>query len=347
MLRTSKLFVTALLGAAVLVPAAASAAAWRTCNGKAITWESGRFAVVRNRCSIADSGSRNESYWNAISQWRSVNGVIGDTLVWPADRCYLDHGDGWNDVAVVARADIDGNNGLTLVYSDGCTWWFSTEHLSETDVMVASDMTFTNPDESQAVTDSGRMTFAHEFGHAHGLIHSESFGVMRTYQPRPLAGGTGDHVSILPDDATGIRALYGGPAYQNLIASAQMISGSSVVTTNAPGTVYVCRNQLINPAFSFANTGSLAVNSFRIRLFINNVAPPAGFTGGWDLGYWFGWISGTGSYSGTFGARVPNVPVGLYWIYFRVDDNNLVSELREHDNVTHNAMRLYVMNCSG
>ncbi len=324
----------------------ALAAAWSTCNGRNVVWGSGHFATVRNSCSIGDSGDRNSSYWNAIGQWQSVQGVINGTYVWPPDRCWITHGDGWNDVAVVNRGDIDGNNGLTLTFYDSCFWWWDTQHIVEADAMIASDMTFYNPDESQW-TDriSGRDTFTHELGHAHGLLHSEYFGQMRTYQPRPYVGGWGDHISVLPDDAWGIRALYGGPGYRNLFASAQEISGPNVVTTNPAGTMYVCKNEPVNLRFTFGNTGSWGVDSFRIRVSMNNVPPLDGAWGGWDLGYWTGWVSPTGTYSGSYPVWVPDVPVGIYWLYFNVDDNWQIDELRHSDNITHNAMTLYVLDC--
>ena len=324
----------------------AQAAAWYTCNGTPVRWASGHFGVVRNSCSIGDWGDVADSYWNAIAQWQSVSPVINATYVWPPDHCYESHGDGWNDVGLVNRSDIDGNHGLTMVFYDSCFWWFDHQAITEADVMVANDMAFYNPDESQWTdTISGRDTFTHEMGHAHGFLHSEYFGQMRTYQPRPYVGGWGDHISILPDDAWGTRQLYGGPDYRNLFASAQKISGPNVVTTNVPWTINVCRNQPISVGFTFGNTGSLSVDSFRMRLFMNNSPPPWGFSGGWDLGYWQGWVSATGAYSGDFPVTVPNAPTGIYWLYMKVNDDGAVWESRDYDNVVHNAMTLNVQDC--
>jgi len=337
---------SALVMGAVMLSGAAEAAAWRTCNGKPVKWESGHFGTVRNRCSIADSGDVNASYWNAISQWQSISGVINSTSTWPADRCYITHGDGYNDVALVNRSNIDGNHGLTILQLDGCTWSWSTQYIDEADAMVSNDMSFHNPDESQWTdTTSGRVTFLHELGHAHGLQHSDNFGIMCTHQARPYVGGTGDHVSVLSDDDWGIRQLYPSNSYRNLFASAQKMNGTSATTFNVGTTINVCRNQPLSIGFTFGATGNSGADGFRIRMSMANQPPPSGFTGGYDLGYWNGWVSADGVYSSYYSVTVPNVPTGIYWIYFRVDDNSLFSESREYDNVTHSPMTLNVQNC--
>lgn len=328
---------------AMMLSATAQAAAWRTCNGTPVTWESGHFGTTRVSCSIPSSGDVSSAYWNAVGQWQSISPVINSTTVWPVEHCYSTHGDGYNDVMLAARADIDGNNGLTILQLDGCTWWFSTENIIEADAMVASDMTFYNPDESQwADSVSGRMTMVHELGHSHGLQHYDSLGVMKTLAPRAYAGGTGDHAAVLPDDDYGIRTLYGANSYRNLFASAQGVNG----ILSSPVTVNVCRNQSLSVGFTFGNMGSIDANNFRIRLSMANVPPPSGFTGGYTLGYWTGWASADGWYTSYYGFTVPYVPTGIYWLYFRVDDNNQFSETREYDNVTHSPMTLNVMNCT-
>src|SRR5438046_1824973 len=73
----------------------------------------------------------------------------------------------------------------------------------EADVFAASDLNFGKVQQDTLVSNSGRSTFMHEFGHAHGLDHAQNFNNMRVPQPRPVVGGPNETVDVLPDDADG------------------------------------------------------------------------------------------------------------------------------------------------
>jgi hypothetical protein len=106
--------------------------------------------------------------------------------------------DGQNDVALTDRSNIGGDNGLTFMVHNLCVL---SSSWVEADVLVANDLTPGHVDEDSLTTVSERSTFLHEFGHAHGLAHSQNFNNMRVPQPRPVVGGSGETVDVFPDDA--------------------------------------------------------------------------------------------------------------------------------------------------
>jgi hypothetical protein len=165
---------TILAGAVLLVccslTRSAQAFTFWTCGGVEVVWDT-PFSMVQNTFSIAPGGVRESSLNNAINRWRGVGGMLDmvskSSTVNSSSKFTIN--DGQNDVAIVKRADIGGNNGLTVMISDICFFPGDMEWV-EADVQVASDLIFTMPEETSLAT-NGRDTFLHEFGHAHGLEH--------------------------------------------------------------------------------------------------------------------------------------------------------------------------------
>jgi hypothetical protein len=140
-------------------------------------------------------------------------------------------------VAYVPPGSIDGNLGLTIVETDGCTFSWDEEHIVESDIMALSTLDFNEPDQSLVGTirsagGLGRGVVLHESGHAVGLDHTSAFAMMRNglgaripYVGGVYGGGSSGnsgHVHYTPDDVLGLRNLHGIPQnYPNMYVSAQ------------------------------------------------------------------------------------------------------------------------------
>ena len=220
----------------------AGAYTYTTCDGDKVVW-SNSFQMVQNTLSIPFGGQREIAVDQAIARWRNVQGMwdMVSMSVLVNGASIIVTPDGLNDVAVAPRANIGGRNGLTLLVADTC-WVGGGMEWVEADVFAASDLSFGALEQTVLSTNSGRSTFLHEFGHAHGLDHAQFFNYMRVKQPRPLVGGLGETIDVLPDDAQGGRFLYpSGKQEINLFASAHRRDTSTdKILVNQEGTVFSC-----------------------------------------------------------------------------------------------------------
>jgi hypothetical protein len=281
------------------------------------------------------------AYWTTGNTWWQITNTI-DWNWWYDSGCTISHGNGRNETALVTRAQISGANGLTTSMFDGCTFAWSTEHISETDIQLANDMIYSPEDESfwnWSNAQQGRVVAAHEWGHALGLLHSEGFDIMRAFTPYPVAGG--NVAEPYGDDANGARFLYGGSG-TNMFASAQQFSGGAISATNAGTTINVCRNQAISVTYTVGNNGTVSTTS-GFRIFINT--GPNLYFGGWNMFSGSATVNAGGQFTETRVLNVPFVNAGIYWILWQVDTGNAVSEFNEADNAVHSAMTLNVLNC--
>jgi len=338
------------------------AAAFRylTCDGKPVRW-GGSIGLVQNLCSIPSGSAQAKAYAATIGQWRGVGGmqdVVFHYGSWSTSHCFVDLADGWNDVALVDAAAIDGALGTTIVIR-------SCDRIQETNVLVAnlSTQSFDNPDEAFAagacpfaLTRTGRSTLLHEFGHAHGLSitsaggpdnHVLDFSIMRPSPPVPLGGGpSAMFAQPMPDDAAGGRFLYPSTVPEtNLMASAQRLSSGSIRSTAPWKTIQRCRGEAFSFDFTTANTGTKTVASDQ-RFFIAT-SPNAHTWTGITLGTWFGATVNAGKQvHPTVMTTIPcGTPKGLYWLYHQADAGNAVAESAENDNVIHNPLTIQVLDC--
>ena len=238
-----------------------------------------------------------------------------------------------------------GANGLTLLKHDGCILGGDMEWVAA-DVMVAHDLTFTSLQETALPTNSGRLTFIHELGHAHGLDHSQRFNHMRKSQPRPLVGGPGEVIDVLPDDAAGGRFLYPtGNDEVNLFATAHRRTSDDKIKVNNDGTLTFCKKGggILTVNATVGNNGTVNVQQTeRWWLSTSKVAHDGGIT----IGQWN---------NSTFGANkvftreldftMPALAPGTYYLYHGVDVLEEVDESREDDNSVREAVVIQVNNC--
>jgi hypothetical protein len=181
------------------------------CDTSYMRWPDGYFQTVRNTCSIPPGSAQDAAYDNAITQMNKAVHVVSKFGDDDPSKCEVEWPDGYKQVALVKRSYIDGKNGRTHIIST-CAWPLETAY-NEIDMMIADDLPdFSNPPDEAISEQSGQSVFLHEMGHAHGLNHDpDSLNVMGDARTFPLAGGTGAHAVLFPDDAAGLRTIYPEP----------------------------------------------------------------------------------------------------------------------------------------
>ena len=315
-----------------------------TCNGNKVVWEE-PFQMVRNLPSMPPGGSHDASVQNAVDRWNGVQGMANMVSVSPFFTLgnSVTTGDGLNDVAVSPRSAIGGNNGLTLMIN---SWCVLSSSWGEADVFTASDLNFAAVSDETSLATSGRMTFLHEFGHAHGLAHAQGYNHMRATQPRPLVGGTGTHVDVLPDDAKGGRFLYpNGNSEVNLFASAHRRTANDAIVANNSGTLTFCSkggsNLTINA--TVGNNGTVNVTQTERWWLTPN---KNGHNGGVFLGQWTnGTFPASSVITRSLTFKLPALEPDTYFLFHGVDVLDEATESREDDNSAREALTIKIINC--
>src|SRR5215213_2599387 len=231
-----------LLTGFLLAPQAHAFNNWE-CGGVKVVW-SNPFGMVQNTYSMPLGGARELAADKAIKRWQNVDGmwnmVFKSSMVTTGSS--IAQFNFQNDLAVVSKSVLTGDKiGLTMMFHDGCFFGGDAEWI-EADVVVRSDLDFGKIEETALPGNSAREVFLHEFGHAHGLDHTQAFNVMRAATPIPLVSGPGETIDVLPDDAKGGRFLYpNGNDEVNLFASAHLRTSDDKIQVNNGGTVTFCK----------------------------------------------------------------------------------------------------------
>lgn len=319
-----------------------AATAWHWCNDVPVKWDS-QLRMHRDGCSMPTNSDADWAYWNGGWQWWQIAQKMDWSWVYNAG-CAIALGNGLNQTALVPRAQIGGANGLTICTMTGCPRGSSRSEYTECDVQLADDMQYAPEDESfwnWENSRQGRAVILHEFGHVLGLDHSTELGVMQATSAYPLAGG--NTAEPWPDDAYGVRYLYGGSG-TNVFVSAQMLSDGAVVATGPSDTLYVCSGQQVTVNVTVANNGTTSLSNIGFRVFLHN--GPNNYSGGFSI-----W-SGTASLDAYQQATVPltmTIPTyaadGLYYLLWQIDTNGTAYEWNEDDNAVHSATTLQIITC--
>jgi hypothetical protein len=331
---------------------------WEQCgnwseSGNGVGWLGTSQLVTTDTYSYPSGSAQASALSNAITQWNKYTYWISnyasryDTTVVT--------GDGVSE-AFLANSSTLGTNvlGHTWPIWAGCDFPVYYDYIKEMDVALLNTLQWGDPDESGwnctgGVCGSdgfGRMVQIHEFGHGLGLAHdSAHLNNMHPSPQYPFIGGGESHAQVLADDALAVINMYSNhPAeHLNLQASAQMLSGGSVVNTAFHGSKF----------FPYGYGGSFQMSFTAINPGPSNVTFDQGFylstsptlSGGIQFGWWSGGTVNAHSVV-TWQNITFNIPSslarGTYWVFHMVDPFWTVQESDFNDNWVHNVLTIQV-----
>jgi hypothetical protein len=324
--------------------------------------------VSRHSGSAPDGSVRAAAIQNALAQW---NRII------PIDRWITEGApfSGTHDLST-APSQISFAHPLSPHLGGALGRAFMRTGLFCTilgfDIVMSTAASYAPPPDSLPAggpsgADPGWSAVLHEFGHAFGQGlsmnggHPTTFAVMRASTPLPTFGAFpffASAASPAPDDAAGMRALYGAPVTANTnVASTQTVldPNAGIVTNVAPSTLNVCRGQQFFLNSNTANTGMTQV-TINHRIYMQPFLP-SGVGNPWDANHWanvtvsqqFGAVHAQNNTNRiTHVVRVPcNTPVGSYNIMHFADSTNAVpNEYNEFDNTSQYPLTIAVQNCT-
>jgi hypothetical protein len=109
-----------------------------------VKWRQG-FRIHRDICSMPTDSDEDWAYYNAGYQWSRFQSVM-DWNWWYNNDCRITQGNGRNEVGVVERSEIAGNDGVTWLHYAVMFPLPQELEYTEADVAVASDMRYDNQD---------------------------------------------------------------------------------------------------------------------------------------------------------------------------------------------------------
>jgi Matrixin len=352
-MKQTRLFLALLLVAGSV--SVTRAAAWKRCDGETVKPKYQPMEISWDLCSLPDGSPAQRAFFTALYEVRNYVHSLGFGAGYRRihnGRCLIEHDNDRSDTALVNRADIDGNLGLTLIHED-------CEDIITADVMVSSDLDFTRADEARVITMApagtkiGALVYLHEVGHALGLEHTSDFAVMRDglgarapfVGMSPNSGGLSSELT--GDDVFGISRIYGfTPSYRNVYVTSQALRLRGLIDNNVNPSnddlpwqdpLLVCPGNVVELLATVGNDNAIR-ESFDVFVYLD--PDPNAYMRGADSALTTLVVSmGQGTASFPIKFTVPaSLPGGIQHVF--IGTSQLMSDRKGYDNSARSRLRL-------
>ena len=319
----------------ILVTGAADAAAWRTCGGNNIRWNSSRADMYISTTSFPVGSTWDSALQNSMWHWNNVKGSGFNFYVGRDTDGQHSRTNGVNEVYF---SSTDAGSALAITLSRyHCYWALGYRYgIDETDIAFSTNVAWkTTPltYDNLGSPYSFEGVALHELGHAQGLLHQDDrMATMNAHYP--MSGGLGyyNEWDPLADDRRGVRALYPDGITETDVGGSAFIHLGPGTSWLVASPLSAARGSYTTIEFTFSNL-STASTTFDIGFYLstNNFISTSDRLVGMNYGAW-----GSTGFTGTFSRTLyipADVTPGLYYLGFLIDPANAMGEANEYNNI--------------
>jgi hypothetical protein len=324
----------ALLVLTGLATPAVQAAGWLECSGNKIKWNSNSTAMYISTTSFPASSAWDSDLQNAMWHW---NHVAGSGFNFYVGRDTDGTHSSSNGVNEIYWSSSEVGSALAVTFSRyHCYWAFGYQYgRDEADIAFNSNLAWSTSALNYGSLGSPynfELVALHELGHALGLSHSDGVqATMNSYYANGGPLGYYKEVDPLPDDRSGVRALYPDGSGETDVAGSPFKRTGSGTTGLVSSPTWAYRGSTVNIDFTFANLGTSA-QSFDIGFYLSS----NDYISTYDR--WLGTNYGASASAGAIGTYsrslyIPaDVAPGVYYLGFLVDSGGGIGEGNEGNN---------------
>ncbi|WP_374563798.1 matrixin family metalloprotease [Ideonella sp.] len=324
----------AALGLLAMTASAANAATWLECEGNKIKWNNNWTNMYISTTSFPAGSTWDSDLQNAMWHWNNVKGAGFNFYVGRDTDGSHSKDNGTNEIYMHGT---EVGSALAVTFSRyHCYWLFGYQYgRDEADIAFNSNLGWNTGKLNYASLGSPynfELVALHELGHALGLGHSDGVqATMNSYYANGGPLGNNKEVDPLPDDRSGVRALYPDGTTEADVASSPFKRTGTGTTGLVSSPTSAARGSSVNIGYTFANLGT-ATATFNIGFYLstNNIISTGDRLLGSNTGAWAS-AGALGTYTRTL--TIPaDVAPGTYYLGFLVDKDSGIAEANEGNN---------------